>query len=159
MSGSTWRKWRQIQICNSSTRNPAIPWQLQNSKVPDCCHIGASLLQHWKLSDIFGKVRKFTGNFITPLSRSKLVADEITWYKYDILYWTVLKNFEKSWLSNKIFKNLPKKCDQLDNIGYCCNKNWDFQIFSKKNLMNWSHVSAWTNSENKNNLQMNNCDH
>ena len=40
----TSRKWHlQIQICNSSTRKPAIPWQLQNSKVPDCCHIGASL--------------------------------------------------------------------------------------------------------------------
>ena len=35
--GSTSRKW-------SSTRNPAIPWQLSNSKVIDCCHIGASLL-------------------------------------------------------------------------------------------------------------------
>ena len=48
MSGSTSRKWRQIQICNSSTKNVAIPWQLQNSKVPDCCHIGASLMIIYK---------------------------------------------------------------------------------------------------------------
>ena len=43
ISGSTSRKWRQIQICYSSTRNRAIPWQLPNSKVPDCCHIGTRL--------------------------------------------------------------------------------------------------------------------
>ena len=42
--GSTSRNGCQIQICNSSTRNPAIPAQLPNSKLPDCCHIGAILI-------------------------------------------------------------------------------------------------------------------
>ena len=37
------KKWRQIQICNSSTRHLAIPWQLPNSKVLNFCHIGDSL--------------------------------------------------------------------------------------------------------------------
>ena len=42
--GSTSRKELQFQICNSSSRT------LSNSRVPNCCHIGASLC---RLHDLF----------------------------------------------------------------------------------------------------------
>ena len=71
MSGSTSRKWRQIQICNSSTRNPAIPWQLQNSKVPDCCHIGASLSTYM--------IYHMNHNLPGGVSGSGLYSGGLTW--------------------------------------------------------------------------------
>ena len=53
---------------NSSTRNPAIPGQLQNNKVPDCCHIGTSLARtyYWSPIIVTTSLRPYVPTSLRP---------------------------------------------------------------------------------------------